>query len=230
MDNQGMALQVSLATAANINSLIATSATKLAFIETTPKLFLAVTAIPKTLKLAEGTGNLQDNEIILGAEEAAMMKKEKLITGPGDRLTNFLGLASVKIVGILEPTGTIIDKYHLVNATTLAKLPGVATLNYVAEQEAIKVFYVVTETNAPARFQSNMRDWTVLSWHSQNYQPIYIGSSEAKMMLTKKLFSRVGDTIDNFFGNAVVIAGILPETKTSLDIMHFVGPGFVFKN
>ncbi len=46
------------------------------------------------------------------------------------------------------------------------------------------------------------------------------------MMADAKLFTKAGDTIENFFGNNVMIAGILPETKTSLDIMHFVGQGF----
>lgn len=60
----------------------------------------------------------------------------------------------------------------------------------------------------------------------KKYLPVYIGFSEAKMMADAKLFTKAGDTIENFFGNNVMIAGILPETKTSLDIMHFVGQGF----
>jgi hypothetical protein len=46
------------------------------------------------------------------------------------------------------------------------------------------------------------------------------------MMIEKKLITKAGDTIDDLFGNDIVIAGILPETKTILDELHFVGPNF----
>lgn len=42
------------------------------------------------------------------------------------------GATEIKIVGILEPTGTIIDKYHLVSQETFDNIPF---------QENIKVTY-----------------------------------------------------------------------------------------
>jgi hypothetical protein len=50
------------------------------------------------------------------------------------------------------------------------------------------------------------------------------------MMIDAKLINKADDMIDDLFGNAVIIAGILPETKTSLDMMHFVGPDFEIKD
>ena len=64
--------------------------------------------------------------MIIGFNEAMMMKQERLIKGPGDSLTNFFGLSTVKIIGILERTGTVIDGYHLVNNNTLTKMTSVA--------------------------------------------------------------------------------------------------------
>ena len=48
-------------------------------------------------------------------------------------------------------------------------------------------------------------------------------------MIKNKEFTKVGDTIDDFSGSSVIIAGILPETKTLLDTMHFVGTDFEIK-
>jgi hypothetical protein len=57
------------------------------------------------------------------------------------------------------------------------------------------------------------------------YQPVLIGSAEAAMMREEKLFSQPGDTISGFFGQDVIVVGVLEETGTSLDMMHVVLPG-----
>lgn len=61
---------------------------------------------------------------------------------------------------------------------------------------------------------------------SKSYIPLYIGYNEANMMQKEKLFTKVGDTINNLFGNDVMIAGITKKTYTSLDMMHFVPKSF----
>jgi hypothetical protein len=218
-------------------------------------LFLGADSMPGMLKANQGTLVLGDNEIIIGYDEAMMMIKENLIKGPGDVLSNFFGLPSVKIVGIIEPTGTLIDSYHFVNNATLANMTNGATVKYVAEKEIIKSFYfdvapvaplievtdwygvktfikdpkvIVDESiPTPEKLKNNIQGFNEIYLGDKKYLPIYIGSSEAKMMIDAKLFTKVGDTIENFFGNNVMVAGILPETKTSLDTMHFVGQGFV---
>lgn len=63
----------------------------------------------------------------------------------------------------------------------------------------------------------------------QKYLPIYIGYDEAKIMTDEKLFTKEGDTIKGFFGNDVIVSGILPDTNTSYDTYHFVKPGFEIK-
>ena len=46
------------------------------------------------------------------------------------------------------------------------------------------------------------------------------------MMQKEKIFTKEGDTIPNFFGNDVIVSGILSKTNTALDNYHFVKEGF----
>lgn len=230
MENNGMTATISVESATTINTFIAGGQTKINFAEGAPKLFLSADSLPGMLTASEGVLTLADDEIIIGYDEAMMMKEEKLIKGPGDSLKNFFGLPSVKIVGIVEPTGTVLDEYHFVNQTTWAKMTNVANVKHVAEKEIIKSFYFVTATNTPGKLKSDIRGFEQINLGTKKYLPVYIGSDEAKMMMEAKLISKVGDSIENLFGNNVIVAGILPETKTSLDDFHFVGPGFEIKN
>jgi Cu+-exporting ATPase len=97
-----------------INQALVTNPSKIAFADNSPKLFLGLNNLPQGLKLAQGSSDLsQEGSIVLGSQEAAMMVDESLITGVGSEITNFFGLPKAKIVGILAPTGTILDGYHL---------------------------------------------------------------------------------------------------------------------
>ena len=42
------------------------------------------------------------------------------------------------------------------------------------------------------------------------------------MMREEKLFDEVGDPIRGFFGENVVVVGVLERTNSSFDMMHFV--------
>jgi Cu+-exporting ATPase len=229
MEDNGMNKIVSVEVATTINQFVAGSQVKINFENGDPESFLGVDSLPSVLKAKEGTSVLGNDEMIIGYDEGAAMKKEGLIKGPGDYVKDVFGLPSVKIVGILEPTGTLLDMYHIVNKATLAKMSNVAVVKYVAEKEIIKSFYFVTDINKPEKLKNNIQGFGNVSLGSKTYLPIYIGSSEAKMMIEKKLITKAGDTIDNLFGNDVIVAGILPETGTTLDMMHFVGAGFELK-
>jgi copper-(or silver)-translocating P-type ATPase len=229
MEDTGMSAVVSVQTATTINTFIADGQTKINFKDGSPKLILGADSFPGVLKAKEGTLILNNDEMVLGYNEAMMMKQEKLIKGASDSLKNFFGLPSVKIVGILEPTGTLLDNYHIINKNTLAKMPTSATFKNVAEKETIKSFYFIIPGTKPDKFKDSIGNFDLVTLNGKKYLPIYIGSSEAKMMIAKKLITKVGDTIDNLFGNDVVVAGILPETKTPLDMMHFVSPEFKLK-
>jgi len=228
MENNGMST-VSVQTATTINSFVASSQVKLNFEDGSPEIFLGTDNFPTGLKAKSGTLVLGNNEIVLGSDEAADTKKENKIKGPGDLVTDLFSLTNVKVVGILEKTGTFIDMYHFVNKDTLARITSSATIKYVAEKEIIKTFYFVTPTNIPDKLRNNIQGFEPVIIGSKKYLPIYIGSDEAKMMIDKKLITKAGDTIENLFGNDVIVAGILPKTNTAFDMMHFVGPGFELK-
>ncbi len=102
----------------NPTSFISEHKTKINFAGDTPKLFIETDRIPEGWQVSEGVGILNDNEMIIGAKEAAMMKEEKLITVAGDSLTDFFGIPQMKVVGILAATGTPIDSYHIMNQKT----------------------------------------------------------------------------------------------------------------
>jgi Cu+-exporting ATPase len=110
---------------ANINEQIGKSRIKINYSEGNKKIFstLNVEGI-RGLKVIEGTKEVNENEMIVGYEEAMMMKNEKLISKTGDFLQNFFGISVIKVVGILEPTGTELDKIHIVNNKTFDNLVG----------------------------------------------------------------------------------------------------------
>ncbi len=207
--------------------LLKQSTIKINFAETNPKFFVQIGQGNISLPMAEGTGSLGKDEMIIGSVEAEMMRKEKLFEKPGDSLQNFFGIPSMKIVGILKPTGTFLDNAHIIRSET--GISSVASGAAIDAKGNIKLFYGINENNIPAVFAGSIsRDGLVpVVFGTKKYLPVYIGSREAAMMKAENLFKKEGDTIENFFGNSVVIAGVLPETKTSLDSFHYVTEDFV---
>ena len=230
MESQGMKAIVSAQTANTLNQFIAGNQTKINFSEGNPKLILGADGIPDALKAKEGNLALNNDEMILGYNEAMMMKKENLIKSVGDSLKDFFGLPSVKIVGILEPTGTLVDDYHFVNNNTLAKMTNAGEFKVIVESDGLELYYKESKESLPDNLKNKISNFDAVWLGSKKYLPVYIGYSDAVEMIKGKEFSKVGDVFDDFAGNSVIIAGILPETKTSLDMMHFVGPDFVIKD
>ena len=60
----------------------------------------------------------------------------------------------------------------------------------------------------------------------KKYTPVYIGYDEAQLMMKEKLFTKEGDTISGFFGNDVIISGVLAKSNSVADNYHFVKEGF----
>lgn len=206
---------------------------KVAFAENTPKLFLEVEPYETLgITLTEGRALIGPNEMIIGYDEAQMMKEEGLIKGAGDVLPNFFGLGEMKVSGILAKTGTDVDQYHLVSSETLDKINGTAVIRTtVAPDGSSKVFYEVAG-NTPSQLIASLPEDSFshpLTIGGKTYQPVYIGSTEAAMMQKEKLFKKEGDLINGFFGNDVIVAGILPATNTPLDSFHYVKSGFTVK-
>ncbi|MEI8096591.1 MAG: heavy metal translocating P-type ATPase [Candidatus Moraniibacteriota bacterium] len=210
------------------STLITEGELKINFAEGNPKIFLGVDSFDTTLAKVNGSGILADDSMIVGAKEGGMMKKEALIQKPGDILKNFFGIPAMKVSGIVEAVGTDLDDLHIVNKSTLAKMNSLSEIKALLEENDTEWLYIVKDGTAPPQFQSIfIRDaFTPVLIGGRSYQPVYLGSTEGKMMIEEKVFKGIGDYAEDFFGNQVVLAGILPETKTMLDIFHFVGPQF----
>ena len=207
---------------------------KVNYAEGNPKLFLEVEPHETLgLPLAEGKAMLGANEMIIGYDEANMMKEEKLIKGAGDVLPNFFGIGEMKVVGILARTGTEVDNYHLVTKETMNWLTSSALLRTTTTADgATKVFYEVVN-DVPTKLIASLPVDSLnhrVTIGGRQYQPIYIGADEAVVMQKEKLFAKAGDLIPNFFGNDVIISGILPKTNSALDNYHFVKEGFQIRS
>lgn len=204
---------------------------KIAYADGAPKLFLSAKDAPRVLKLTEGSMALPVNTMLIGYDEAVMMKEEKLFAKPGDQLTNFFGVPTMTIGGVLEKTGTIIDMVHIVDEATWNTIQGDDRIQLAVADGAIKIFHTVTADTVPEAYRGKINpDMRPVPIGGSAYLPMYIGSSEAAMMQEERLFKKAGDTLPNLFGNAVIIADVLPETGTALDMFHFVGEGFEVKN
>ncbi|MGV8171210.1 MAG: hypothetical protein ACP5OA_00780 [Candidatus Woesearchaeota archaeon] len=91
----------------------------------TPKLFYLYDAnnpSPAKIVLSEGDmreyytheiGKKSYHPLILGYDEAKMMREEKLFANTGDTIDNFFG-RDIMIVGILQDTDTSLDMMHIV--------------------------------------------------------------------------------------------------------------------
>ena len=197
---------------------------KINFAEGNPKLFLSVESLSdKNIKITEGELELNENEMIIGAEEAKMMQDENLFKKPGDSISNFFGVSSMKIAGVLKPTGTILDNYHIVTKGTYSKINSVADITIELSEGFPKYFYTINSSNIPEKFLSSIAIDDFLSSRiaGRKYEPVYVGETEAQMMKKEKLFNKEGDLLNEFFGNNIIIGGILPKTDTVLDNFHY---------
>jgi Cu+-exporting ATPase len=207
--------------------LIKQSVMRVSFAENNPKFFLQTNQGNVDLPLVEGSGSFGKDEMIIGYDEAEMMKKEKLFEKPGDALANFFGIPSMKIVGILKPTGTFLDNAHIIKTET--QIVSVASASSASLKDELKLFYSIDQNTIPAVYTSSINRDSLypVTFGTKKYLPIYIGSKEAEVMRTEGLFQKEGDILANFFGKDVIIAGILSETKTLLDNFHYVTSDFI---
>lgn len=226
---EGMDTKISQEAMKQASGLLTSGATRINFANGEPKLFVEANSDEvTTLKVKEGTNTLGKDEMIVGYEEAMIMKKEKLIEKPGDILSNFFGVPQMKVVGILEPTGTNLDYFHIINNETFNTVTTGGNVQVVAAPDgSTKLFYFINN-NTPEKIANEIKADGINPIYigGKTYYPVAIGAEEAKMMQKENLFKNEGDTIAPFFGNNIIVSNVLPETKTTLDRMHFVKEGF----
>lgn len=206
---------------ASIKSVIGSDGKLKIFAEVEPMLL-------EKYKAIEGNTLIREGKLIIGSEEAKMMKKEGLFSSIGDRIDNLFGI-DVTINGIIRKTNTIIDDMHFVDKSDYASLDAVEGKTFFKFKGAeIKTFlYVPIETIEDSVRKMNLKFsegnislYAIGYLDSKEYKPVIIGASEAEMMRKEKLFNSIGDRIDNLFGQDVFIAGILEKTNSSIDMMH----------
>lgn len=97
----------------------------------------------------------------------------------------------------------------------------------VAGDGTVKYFYI-TNNNVPEKITAEIPQdgFNPVYIGSKKYLPVYIGAAEAEMMKKEKLFSKEGDTLENFFGQNVIVSKVLAKTDTVLDNLHFVSGEF----
>jgi Cu+-exporting ATPase len=213
----------------DINHTLVGNPSKIAFAGNVPKMFLGIDKLPDSIKVADGSNGLSgEGSVILGSKEAAMMKEEGLIKGIGSKIPNFFGLPELKVVGILAPTGTVLDEYHIFSNQNLNNLQANEDLLVVETPlEDLKLFYLYDGNNIPPQLSSVINPKKAnYTLDEINYLSMAIGYDEAKMMMEEKLINKKFDTIKGLFGNNLIITGLPKKTLTGLDMMHFVPKEF----
>jgi len=178
------------------------------------------------LKAEKGNPIPEIGSVVIGSTEAEIMKKEALFSEPGDIIKDLFGV-DVKVEGILEKTNSPLDELHFLSQEEFLQLNGENGRVYIkyVEGESKLFYFYPTYGNTPITFdlaEGDLEDYTTHILVGETYYPLIVGSREADIMRGENIFSKPGDIIPDFFGKKVIVVGILKETNTPLDIMHFV--------
>ena len=182
------------------------------------------------LSASEGNSVPEENSMVIGATEAAMMRGESLFSKPGDSLSGFFGI-NTKVEGILGKTGAPLDMFHFLSKPQFDKINGSKTIFVLAKEGAPKVF-MIYDANSSLKLkiaEGSMGDFKARDVYGKRIYPVAIGADEAAAMRSEKLFSKPGDQISGFFGNDIVVAAVLEKTNSPLDMMHIVSADFEAK-
>lgn len=176
----------------------------------------------------EGGSIPEEDSMTIGFAEAMMMKNESLFAKPGDFLTNFFGIDKIYIGGVLAKTGSPVDDLHFLGIHNFDKLEGEKGRVYskLTPDSVPKMFYYLgIGEQVPKKFvlaEGSMSGYETHDLGGVPYYPIVVGAKEASMMRKENLFKEPGDVIRGFFGVNVVVVGVLNESGTALDMMHFI--------
>ena len=190
------------------------------------KLFaLAGNGAPSSLPAMEGSNTPSRESIVLGSTAAAMMKKEKFISGAGSPLQNFFGI-NTSVGGVLGKTSSPLDMLHYLSAEQFSAISGdTGRVAILLKGTMPKIFYYYGAGETVPRMalaEGSLVDYKSSYGDGRQYCPLLVGADEATMMRAEKLISGPGDKLDGFFGKNVKIVGILAKTNSPLDMMHFV--------
>ena len=186
------------------------------------------------ISASQGNSIPEVGGMVLGNVEGSMMQEEGEFKNIGDSLIDYD--ITFRVDGVLAKTGTFADDFHFVHSTQFTELKGDSDVLLVKFKDPTtpKLFYLYDKENpSPVTIEFSDGSMALFYKHiveKKVYYPVIIGATEAKMMQEEKLFAKVGDTIDGFFGKDVIIVGIIKETNTGLDMIHIVEKDFFEKN
>ncbi len=200
---------------------------KSAYIDGNLKLF-AYAEYNELAKISASEGVIlpESKSIFIGYAEANMMKKEKLFSKIGDKIDNFFGI-NVVVSGILAPTNSILDDIHFLSEKNFDLLNGDEDISFIRlKGNEPKLFYTYRYgEDSSLRFEfeeGSLEYYSVHDIADVKYYPVILGKKEADMMRKEGIFKNNGDIIKDFFGRNIIIAGILKETDSALDMAHII--------
>ena len=135
----------------------------------------------------------------------------------------------MNVGGVLVKTGTMIDRFRLLDAAQFNEIKAKQDVAYVqvSAEKSPKLFYTLaTDDNrtlpALKLAEGKLSDYSIQNLAGDKYYPLIVGADEAKVMRSEKLFAKPGDTIRGFFGRNVYLVGVLAPADNALDDMHFI--------
>lgn len=161
----------------DIKSYLTTAESKIGFDAAGfPKIMLVSEKLPNGLQLKNGAFDFASNGIVLGSAEAAMMIREGLIKGVGSEIPGFFGDQTIRITGILEPTGTLLDDTHIMARSTFESIKLAKDLLITQTPiEELKIFYFYDANNVPARLANTVNPKkTSYALNGKEYMAMYV--------------------------------------------------------
>ena len=207
-------------------------------------LFYNVMGIPVAARIFAGLGLVLKPELAglaMALSSLSVVTNSLLLRGYKPGKKNYLS-AGAPIVMILlfsfmffefakfSSGMNTVKSVDIVNAARSLKQPITSFHTLKTKDGVLKYFYTI-DKKVPVQLQKYVQagDIFPIYKNEKKYLPLFVGNNEALMMLKEKLFSQRGDVINDFFGNNIFIAGVLPKTNTDFDNIHIVGPEFVFQ-
>ncbi len=188
-----------------------------------PLITIGAKMIPANVRVAEGGSDLGPKTLVLGSDVAAAMRRERMFSDVGDSLT-WPGLGTVRIGGILAPTGTFLDQIHVVSLTELPAVNGKPDILFRQQPfgEILPV-YLLDGSNTPSVLADQLipqRSSITLDDGAQ-VLPVAFGYDAAGMMRSSGMPMKIRTRID-LMGIAAVTVGLPKATMTAYDMMAFV--------
>jgi ketosteroid isomerase-like protein len=179
-------------------------------------------------KVSEGQSIPEADSVVIGNQISANLKKEGKFSKTGNHLNNYFGI-NTTIEGVISKRDDIVDSLTFVSSEQFGEINGEESAVFSKMKNQVpKFFYKLIDDNTSLnlRFrEGRISEYTSHNLNGEVYEPLILGYKEAQLMKKEKLFEEPGDRIKNFFGRNFIISGVLEETNSSMDYLHFVPLG-----